>query len=378
MTSCKILIVTNDMEIGGVQKLLVGFLKHYDRHFLEPTVALVCGSGPLIEEIIKLGIELKQFQCIRRNNLFKWIDPIQILKLAFWIKKEKFQIVHTHLFLGNLIGRIAAIIARVPVIYSTEHNTYLQKTFLQRKIDYFLSKFNKSIISVSDAVADFTSKQENINRRKFQTILNGIDVENFNINQNKNFKVSIRNELKLSKKTFVIGSVGRLVPQKDFHLLLKAFSIFQKNEKTIQSMLVIVGDGPEKSNLEKIAIELGIHSLVFFTGFHLNVIPYLMSFDIFITTPIYEGFGLVLLEAMSTNTPIIAAKVGGIPEVILDGETGILVHSREPIDYAKAMSIILHQDKEVTKKMTEAAKNRLNTTFTIQNMVINYQKLYQI
>ncbi|MFC1853832.1 glycosyltransferase [candidate division CSSED10-310 bacterium] len=372
MPKIRILFVTNDMEIGGVQRLLLDLLGALDRTCFEPTVALVCAAGPLIRDLEQRNIETVFFPCIRRNKYFKWINPLSILRLILWLKHHQFQVVNTHLFLGNTIGRIAARLAGCPIIIATEHNTYLFKSRIQQKIDKILARISDTIIAVTAAVAEFTAHQEKISRQKFVVIHNGTDIQRFE--QNNSDRDHIRQAYSIPEQNVIIGSIGRFVPQKDFSLLVQAFRLFQDHNPA--SNLMLVGDGPERSLLQKTAFELGISEHVIFTGFQNEVRPFLTAMDVFALTPVYEGLGLVLLEAMASGVPVVAAHVGGIPEVVLDGETGILIANREPQSYAQAFSHIL-ENHDFRKKMCQAAKIRVQEHFSIQKMTLAYETLFK-
>jgi len=368
----KVIMITNDLEIGGVQRLLIDLVRTIDRERFSCSIALVCAGGPLAAEIGSLGIEVREFHCIRRTRWFKWLDPLSIYRLSHWIRADEFCVCHTHLFLGNMIGRIAAWLAGCKVIISTEHNTYIHKSYFRRYIDRILASLNVTIVAVTQAVAEFTSQQEHILGPKFSVIYNGIDTDYFSAAVNETHRQ--RHNLGIPENHVIIGSVGRLVPQKDFGLLLDCFELFQNAFP--DSTLVIVGDGPERSKLLETIREKGLTTRVIFTGFQHDIRPYLAIFDIFLTTPLYEGLGLVLLEAMMAGVPVVASRVGGIPEVIEHGTTGFLVETRDPHDYVRSMSAILNNEA-MRKMMIEQARQRVRRTFSLQQMVAEYQKLYE-
>lgn len=368
----RILFVTNDLEIGGVQRLLIDLIKNMDREKYDPIVVLVCGAGPLIKELKELSVPCLLFPCIRRNLMFKWLNPFQIILLSYWIRRHHIDICHTHLFLGNMIGRIAAFLARCPVIISTEHNTYLDKGKISQFIDRTLAPLCKTIVAVTGAVADFTAEQELIPRHRFSVIYNGIDIKYFD--KTDTDAIQLRQQLNIPEDHIIIGSVGRLVPQKDYRLLLQSFYHFYK--KHPKSKLVIVGDGNQMETLQKYTQELSISEKVYFAGFQKDIRPFLAMFDIFITTPRYEGLGLVILEAMTTGVPVVAASVGGIPEIVQREKTGLLVDGRNPEHFSNAILRIM-ENKDFRDVLVTQAKQRVEEHFSIERMVCNYQNLYE-
>ncbi len=371
MEKKKIIVITNDMEIGGVQRMLVGLLKALDRKRFEPYVALVCAGGPLAGELESLGVEVARFDCIRRTRLGKWIDPVMVLRLAFWMRKKRFDVCHTHLFLGNLVGRVAALLARCPVIISTEHNTYINKGAVARGIDRLLARSTCTIVAVSAAVADFTSAQESIPRGRFTVIHNGIDTSFFDVIPMDGR--ALRERIGIPRDHFVVGSVGRLVEQKGYPLVLEIFRDFLSGHP--QSFLVIVGDGDRRGDLEKKAADLKIQDKVFFAGYQLDIRPWLSIFDIYLTTPFHEGLAMVFPEAMVSGVPVVTTRFPGICEVIEDGVTGILIDGRAPGPYAAALSSLLG-DRRRMAELASRAKRRALERFTIGRMAGEYEALY--
>ncbi|MBN2258196.1 MAG: glycosyltransferase [Anaerolineaceae bacterium] len=367
-----ILYITNDLEIGGVQRLLIDLVHSLNRMEFVPKIALVCGQGPLVAEIQALGLDVLFFPCIRRNRLFKWLDPVSIIRLACWIRRNRISICHTHLFLGNLIGRTAAFLARCPIIISTEHNTYYDKGVFRQKLDRYLARLNFTIVTVTEAVAQFTSQQERLPRDAFTVIYNGINTDHFDHQLPNRHNVCL--ELGIPADDLIVGSVGRLVTQKDFPLVLQVFSRF--NEHNPNSSLVIVGDGDQRNKLEQEVRLKQIAEKVHFVGFQQDVRSFLSIFDLFITTPIYEGLGLVILEAMMMGVPVVAARVGGIPEVIISGETGLLVDSRDPDEYVAAMHRII-KETDLREHIVEQARLRVREHFSLTAMVRKYEQLYR-
>lgn len=372
MGKTKILHVTNDLEIGGVQRVLIDIVSGLDKEQYDLTVVLVCAEGEMTAYLDEINIPWKFFPCIRRNRFFKWVDFRQIIKLARWMKNRKFTVVQTHLFLGNFIGRLAAKLAGVPFILATEHNTYLFKTKLEQKLDRLLSTWTLKIIAVTQAVADFTSQQESIPPEKFKVIHNGIDLTRFTRdidesrqNHPENYSV---------EHGFRIGCVGRLVPQKDFPLLIQSFNLFRTDFP--DSSLTIVGDGPQRKELEKLVQYLDLNRSVRFEGFQDDVARFFYDMDVFLLTPRYEGLGLVILEAMAMGVPVIATAVGGIPEIVQHKQTGLLADERSPEKIAELLTIIA-TDRELRHDIIEKSLSHVQNNFSREKMCHHYEKFYR-
>lgn len=368
----RLMHITNDLEIGGVQELLLLLLKNLNKERFRLYLGTVCAKGELVRDIEDLGVQVRYYPCIRRNLLFKWITPYQVFRLSRWMREERIDIVHTHLFLGGLIGRVAALLARVPAVIHTEHNTYYWKRFYHVGIDRILAKFTEKIIAVSQAVQDFTLKQEGISPDKFTVIYNGIDYERFDIGIGKD---RIREEFKIPLGAPLVGSIGRLVPQKGFkNLLLAAAKVLEEIPET---KFLIVGDGPERRNLEVEACRLGISEDIIFTGFRRDIPQILSTVDLFVLASLWEGMGLVLLEAMAAGRPVVATAVGPIPEIIEDKITGVLTPPSDPDSLALAI-ISLLKDRGRTDRMGEIGRSRVRERFGIKRMAEKIEGLYLI
>lgn len=367
----RLCIVTNDLEIGGVQRVIVDLCAGFDRSRFLPEIVLVCGEGPHIGTMQQMGVTVHVVPCISRIAFMKVPSPRGLYRLVRVMKSRAFDVVHSHLFFGNMFGRIAAIMARIPVIIATEHNTYLDKSLWRRLIDLLLAYKTSVIVTVTKAVADFTAQQEHIPRDRFEVIANGIDAGHY---RQSNFDhASIRRSLGIPEESLLIGTVGRLVPQKNMTVLLEAASAIFARHPNVS--LLIVGDGCQRPLLEERAQRLGIASRVIFAGARLDVRPFLAIMDVFAHSPRYEGFGLVLLEAMAAGVPVVARAVGGIPEVVEHNRSGILIDDDSQKTLENAIETLL-MDKDTRQRLIDGGYHLVHDRFSRQRMVQHYQELY--
>ena len=181
-----------------------------------------------------------------------------------------------------------------------------------------------------------------------------------------------RSELKLRPEIKVIGSIGRLTSEKGHRYLLEAFPAVLR--KFPDSKLLLVGDGNLREKLLMRAKKLGITESVIFLGYKKDIKPLLSIMDIFVFPSLTEGFGMALLEAMAMGVPIIASKVGGIPEIIKEGETGVLVKPKSSSEIAEAI-IKLLSEKEISHRMKARSKEEVRR-FSVEEMVRKYENLY--
>lgn len=304
-----------------------------------------------------------------------WEDnPLIIYKLYRYLKKEKPHIVQTYILKPNLYGRIAARLAGVPVIISTELTLKDQApSFIRRLRDTFLHPLNAVLNTHTDAIicASEAIKKQWENSKtteKLKVIYPPFDLS----------KLADAEQVFSRKKVarngdWVIGIVGRLSEEKrhiDLMMAFKDISLFYPHTR-----LLIVGDGYLREQLERTADELAIRSRTTFTGFANNVFKYLGEMDIFVLPSRTEGSPLSIMEAMITGLPVISTRVGGIPEIVVDNETGILVQPGEPQEIEKAILWLLsHPDK--AHAMGNKGRERIMTHFHPRHFINEHENIY--
>ncbi|MCK4326136.1 glycosyltransferase family 4 protein, partial [bacterium] len=206
-----------------------------------------------------------------------------------------------------------------------------------------------------------------INEEKVITIYNGIAVEHLHTN------ADITTEYGSRPGARIIGTIGRLTLQKGLKYLIHAVAIAIKQIPQIE--LLIVGDGTEKKNLVKLVSDLGIRERVIFTGFQKDVGSFLRTMEIFILPSLFEGLPGVVLEAMAFQRPVVATRIAGVDEVVVDEETGVLVPPRNPEALAGAI-IKLLSDREKAREMGIRGREKAEKYFNIGLMVEKYEKVY--
>jgi len=311
------------------------------------------------------GIETKKF---RFNGLW----DIRIWwRLYQDMKANRYDIVHTHGFKADLWGAIVGRLTGVPMIVSTIHN---QEQYLENPIVGFLEKWiispiNDTIIVVSDGVKRFLIKTTGIPEKKIKKVCYGINPADINIDGEQD----IREELGIYKDVPLIGCIGRLVKQKGHIYLIQAAR--KVLEKFPRAKFLIIGKGKLEKNLKKLTLDINLNSNIIFMGFRTDIYPIIDKMDLIVMPSLWEGFGLVLLEAMALGKPIVATNVGGIPEVIEDKETGILVSPNDPNILAEAIIYLLNNDS-LAARMGERGKLTIRERFSLTRMVENIELIY--
>lgn len=209
-------------------------------------------------------------------------------------------------------------------------------------------------------------------QEKYVAIHNGIDVARFSAGA-----ALTRSEVGVLADGPIIGTVCRLdEPVKGLRHLLHAFALLLQDPKLEGCQLLVVGDGPARAMLETLAMTLRISKHVVFTGMRRDVQKILPLMDLFVLPSQYEGFGIAIVEAMATGRPIVATAVGGIPEIVLHGETGFLVAPGDLVGLVEAMSQVLHHP-ECAARFGSAGLERARKQFSIEKAVKQHEVLYE-
>ncbi|PIR89070.1 MAG: hypothetical protein COU07_03195 [Candidatus Harrisonbacteria bacterium CG10_big_fil_rev_8_21_14_0_10_40_38] len=358
-TKTKIAFIVNDLGLGGVQRLTIDFTRLLDKEKFETDVILLLDKPNAQFYTDELASHIK-----KHSFIFKGVfDTKNWFKLQRLLRREKYDVVITQLEFSDFIGRATAWLARVPVIMTIIQNLIPNSPIKQRLADRFLAKVTDVCISPTAAIHEYAKKDIGFPERKIIDIdTNGVDKERFETELDKN---KFRKELNIPEQDTVVVNIGRLVEQKGQSVLIDAAKKILEKQKDFS--FVIVGDGKLEDNLKKQAKELGIEQKVFFTGSRKDTPDILRSSDIFAFPSIWEGQGLILFEAIFSKIPIVASNTGGIPDIIKDNETGVLVEPGNSDELAKILMRVA-EDKTLQNKITSCIYERYKHR-TLQNTV---------
>jgi glycosyltransferase involved in cell wall biosynthesis len=307
---------------------------------------------------------------------------VSILPRLIWIiRKGKFDIVHTHLIYSQIYGRLAAIGARAKRIVSSEQNVYNFKArypFLW--IERRLSAWTDRIVACSSKVREHLIERVGISPLKVVVVPNGVDTELFfPIKKRSRLypKVQrVREELGLGAEDLVIGTVGHMSRQKGHEVLVAAMPRILK--KYPKAKFVFVGKGKLRAKVQEQARRLGVEAAIRFAGLREDVPVVLNSFDVFALPSLWEGFGTAIIEAMACGVPVVASRVGGVPELIDEGTNGLLVPPGHPGPLADAIMRLL-DDRKLRRDLIyhglRSAVSRFGVTRMVQTMVKLYLQL---
>lgn len=350
------------LEPAGAEKLLVDITRKLDKSKFNLTVAYIYGPGTLAKEIRKVKVGVVDLS--RKGKL----DPLLLIRLVLLLRRKKIRILHTHLLHASIVGRIAAKLAGITNIITTRHYSYYHKEkSLVSRIERKTAIFNSDFIAISSDVKKYMRGKEKYRSEKIVVLHNAVDLSLFN---------SV-DRLGISKPQddLVVGSIGRLHPSKGYETLLRSMSYVIEKLPTVK--LVIIGTGREKNNLEKLSAQLGVFDNVTFLGRKqpLEIPGLLKTFNLFVLASNWEGFGLAVVEAMASGLPVVATNVGGLPEIVEDGQTGFLVPSRKPRVLAEKI-IHLLQNPDLCLKMGKQGRRRVESLFSLDGMIKELEYLY--
>lgn len=362
-----ILHIVYSLNTGGMENGVVNLINNSSKDDFNHKVCCINISGAAAKRL-NHNIEIFEFE---KQDGHSWFF---IFRLARFIKKEAPDIVHTRTW-GAIDGIVAAKLAKVPIIIHGEHGWVIDdpcgrniKRLLIRKV---LSFWVNHYVAVSKDIARWLVNLVGIKRSRITEIINGVDTERFCPRNKKD----VRRMLGFSQDNFIIGTVGRLDPIKDQSLLLQAFAYLNHDKKNLR--LVLVGDGPEKRNLESMRKRLPCGDRVVFLGERDDVDKILFAFDLFVLPSRNEGISNTILEAMATGLPVIATNVGGNPELIQHRHTGLLFPLSDCHALVDALNFYIEQNPYTIEIHGRNARERAVRDFSLKRMVIQYEKLYK-
>lgn len=289
----KVLHVITGLGVGGAEMQLWCQIRHTRHH---ADVVTLYNKGPVAQMLENDGIRVTDLRMTSNTQLSA------LGRLRRLIRAGRYDVVHTHLYRSQIYGRIAAWLARTPVVLTTEHSigeTHLERRKMTTGVRtlYLASEVcSHATIAVSETVRDRLVRW-GVNDRKIHTIPNGVDFERVAFDPDA--RVRIRKEFSIPDGAHVTGVLGRLDPNKQFDLVIEAIAPLLRDNRR----LMIVGKGDERANLEQVVARHGVADHVIFTGERHDVGPILSAMDLFIASSAQETFGLSVLEALANGMP---------------------------------------------------------------------------
>lgn len=376
MRKTKILHIITRFCAGGAREVVLKIVDNLDRERFDVTLItgpedMLTGDGGILN-VRMIVIP----QLVRNINPIK--DFIAFLRLYFFMRRERFDMVHTHTSKAGIIGRTAALLNNVPIIFHMPHGSIFHSVYYGKFRLFIFSRIEKIAALYTDKiiVGSDNERDDFVNNGigagdKYIIIPYYFIRDRFNdVRVDRRAK---RKELNVPEGALLLANIARLVPEKGHLFCLDAFK--QVLAEVHNAVLLIVGEGRLKGDIERKIAELGLERNVILTGFREDIPEILSAVDISLHTSLWEGTPLTIVEAMSSGKAVVATAVGGIPEMISDGVNGILVRPQDADELARWI-IRLSKDRELLANLGRKAKECARMKFNPKHVIEEINNLY--
>ena len=338
---------------GGIEQYLIDLFNNVDKNDFDLEL-LSLGDWPLTERLTKEKHNVVRFSPKRIN-----LKSVKLI--GDYLKNNNFDLLVSQGTVSNAYARLVSSIYKIPNLVTVHSNPAGDYSNPATRIAYglvdrLLRSSTHRYIAVSNYIKDQMIKN-NIASDKIDVIYNGVVFHNPKLK---------------SHKSIIIGSAGRLHPTKGYDLLLQAFAKLQNKD----ALLKIAGEGPELNHLTDLVKSLGIQKKVEFVGFKEDIYEFLNSVDIYAQTSTHEGFGLLVVEAMSQALPIVVTPVGSLKEIVKNGETGLIAADLWPESIAESLDKMI-SDPKLSKKLGKKSKQFVIENFSVEKWIKATVKAYK-
>lgn len=362
----RVLQLGSPTGLYGAERWILALVRHLDPTEIDSIVSVIRDdpllTASLCQEAQIAGFHTHVFEAYGRIN---WSA---ILQLRRFLLSNNIQILHTHGYKTDIIGLLASW--RTPCrLVSTPHGWSIRagvKLKIYETLDRLIFRFFDAIVPLSDAIFNELKKWPGL-KNKLYKIQNGVDISEIDA---ENYLASEVLRLK-EKGCFIVGYVGQLIARKGLKILLEAFAKLE----TPLKKLIILGDGDQKQDLEKLAVALGIQADVLFLGFRKDRLNFLKGFDVFVLPSSLEGIPRCLMEAMAAQVPVVASRIPGCTELVHHEQTGLLFE----LDNVNSLLKCLNQylNRNLRMQLGQNGRNFIVAHYSAMSMAQQYQSLYQ-
>lgn len=343
------------VAMGGQELVILSLASRANRERFSPRVLCLQAAGELAPRFEAHGIPVDVLDPPVGGSSLR---ALQAFKRYLGARRPA--ILHTHNPMPHQYGAIVRLVAPVPVLVHTKHGRNVLRSAKARWLERLAGRLTDAVVPVSDDTAEIARTRDRVPSERIRVIRNGVDLGNFGSHCDRS-------------PTYHVVHVARLNTIKDQTTLLHAARLVADAEPRFR--LDVVGDGEKRPSLEALSQQLHLGEVVTFHGQHGDIRPFLAGADIFVLSSLSEGVALTLLEAMASSLPVVATNVGGNREVVVPGETGLLVPARDPRALADGMLQLL-ADPERARRMGTAGRLRVEHEFAEQATVDAYESLY--
>jgi glycosyltransferase involved in cell wall biosynthesis len=347
---------------------------------------LVAGSVGQGEQSMAYVAEELGVPVMTIPHLHREISPVRDLlatvRLARIIRAEQPAILHTHTAKAGAVGRVAALLAgrrRPPIIVHTFHGHVLRGYFGRfrtgdfRLLERWLAHVTDALVAVSPEVRDELVGFGVAPASKFRVIRLGIELDE-RLARDGAARAETRRVMGIADDRFVVGWIGRMTAVKRTDIVLRSFR--QLRDDGVNAVLCMVGDGPDRRTVEDLARELGVMRECLFPGYQEDVGPFFAAFDVFVLPSGNEGTPVTAIEALASGCPVVATRVGGLPDVVTDGEDGFLVEPGD-VEGLSARLARLAGDQGLRARMGAAGRERMRGRYAVDRLIDDIDRLYR-
>jgi len=372
MGKINLMHIIYDFQIGGAQTQVLTILKNVDRELYNPHVLAIVGGesgGALKNEFIRSGI--RTFELGRRRIY----DVLSFARLVRILERENIHIVHTHVFTANFWGRLAASVARTPVIVATEHGIDVNKRRFHFLIDRLCARISDYVTCDSDEIMREVLAKGGIPMQKVVRIGTAIDTGEFS---EKMDGTKARAELGLPADAFVFGFAGRIDVIKGISYMVEAMKIISSGFcGPRRPHLLVAGDGPLRNEMKSSAECAGLTDHITFLGETREMKRFYSAIDSLLIASISEGMPVVMLEAMAAGLPVTSTAVGSIPTILFEGENGFLAEPHSADSLAAAMKRMLAASDSEKASISALNRAKVRKMFSVATLIAAHEKIYK-
>jgi len=375
----KVLHIIDSGGLYGAEVMILNLIEQQERTGIKATIASIGAKSieekPLETEALKRGLRVEKFRMLPGPN---FAGASKILRFAF---RECFDILHSHGYKGNILfGFIPKSIRKLPLV-TTLHGWTSSNGFTKKKLYEWIDALSLRYIDVVIPVSEYMLNNpllRNCKNINFHVVNNGIpsmedQIDQIGMKADQFRECREKSIIEFCKNKFIVGSIGRLSEEKGHIYLIKALKIL--TGLGIDAQVVIIGEGSERTCLEKMISKLGVTDRVMLAGYQKDAKRFISFFDVFVLPSLSEGFPITLLEAMQARIPIVATDVGGIPEILDNSRAGLIAQPGNPDELVKNISR-LYYNGNLARQLLKVAYERVTTAYDSKNMASRYFNIY--
>jgi glycosyltransferase involved in cell wall biosynthesis len=359
----RVMYLAHAFEVGGAEEMVLNLVRHLPDRF-EALVCCIHELGPLGREIEATGAQITVLGLspgLRR--------PWDVARLRRVLRERQPDVVHTFLLTASVYGRLAAMLARVPIVIGTEVNIYRNKRAPHRIAERLLMSGTDCVVASAESVRQFYIRQVHADPAKVEVIYNAVDWAQLQTTMSRD---EVRRSLDVPPDRPLAGVIARLTEQKGHTYLFDALA---REPALADVHLAVVGDGELRDDLRRRAEALGLLPRVRFLGARRDLGNLLSAMDLFVLPSLWEGLPLSLVLAMGAGVPVVATNVAGVPEVVESDRTGLLVPPADPVELGRAMGRLV-SDPALCERLARAARAAVLPRFGVDRYVESVVALY--